>query len=156
MVPELADEAKQRQESANVSLETVMARKLTPVIQSAPVAGFLCILTSSGPAVRHEIRPMNQMEHSRSTTPLSAANTANPISVHFEELKREMAGFLEVFSHWVDRRRRALSDDKEQHAKVLGEQREATEALKRHYQQLQQKRQEITNGTLSACRLSMV
>ena len=89
---------------------------------------------------------MSSVDYSRSNTPLNAANTANPISQHFDELKREMHGFLSVFNRWIDERRRTLTDDKELFLKTLNEERETVEALKKQHQSLLQKKQQITQG----------
>lgn len=89
--------------------------------------------------------------NSRSNTPMksgnSAAVTANPISVHFEELKREMGDFMSIFNQWIDERRRTLTDDKEMYLKTLREERDTAEALKRQHQQLLSKKQQIFAST---------
>lgn len=90
------------------------------------------------------------MDVSRSTTPLNAANAANPVSQHFDELRREMDSFLNVFHQWIDERRRTLSDDKEMYLRTLQEERDTVEALKRQHQQLLGKKQTIINGTFNS------
>lgn len=43
------------------------------------------------------------------------------ISLHFEELKREMHQFGAIFTDWVADKRRALTDDKESFLKTISE-----------------------------------
>jgi hypothetical protein len=43
------------------------------------------------------------------------------ISLHFEELKREMTQFGQSFNDWVGEKRRILTDDKENYLKTLTE-----------------------------------
>lgn len=84
---------------------------------------------------------------SRSTTPLNAANAANPVSQHFGELRREMDSFLSIFNQWIDERRRTLTDDKDMYLRTLQEEKDTVEALKRQHQQLLSKKQSIVSGT---------
>ena len=86
------------------------------------------------------------MDVTRSSTPLNAANTANPVSQHFDELRREMDTFLVHFNHWIDERRRTLTDEKEMCQRTVQEERDTVEALRRQHQQLLAKKQTIING----------
>lgn len=88
------------------------------------------------------------MDLSRSNTPLHAANAANPVSAHFDELKRDITSFLALFNQWIDERRRTLTDDKEMYLKTLAEERDTVEALKRQHQQLVAKKQQISQGRI--------
>lgn len=46
---------------------------------------------------------------------------ASLVTSHFEELKRELDGFTELFLEWTDQRRRVLMDDKEAYLRTLSE-----------------------------------
>lgn len=43
------------------------------------------------------------------------------LSLHFEELKKEMGQFGQAFNDWVGDKRRILTDDKENYLKTLAE-----------------------------------
>lgn len=43
------------------------------------------------------------------------------LSLHFEELKREMSDFGATFNDWIADKRRVLTDDKENFLKTLAE-----------------------------------
>ena len=43
------------------------------------------------------------------------------LSLHFEELKKEMTQFGQSFNDWVGEKRRILTDDKENFLKTLAE-----------------------------------
>lgn len=43
------------------------------------------------------------------------------LSLHFEELKREMAQFGATFNDWIGEKRKVLTDDKENFLKTLAE-----------------------------------
>lgn len=43
------------------------------------------------------------------------------LSLHFEELKKEMSQFGQSFNDWVEEKRRILTDDKENFLKTLAE-----------------------------------
>lgn len=43
------------------------------------------------------------------------------LNLHFDELKREMSQFGQIFNDWVGDKRRILTDDKENFLKTLAE-----------------------------------
>jgi hypothetical protein len=43
------------------------------------------------------------------------------LSLHFEELKREMSQFGATFNDWIGEKRKVLTDDKENFLKILSE-----------------------------------
>lgn len=63
------------------------------------------------------------------------------LSLHFEELKREMSQFGATFSDWVRDKREILTDGKDVFLKTLAEEADAVEGLKKQYAQLQALRQ---------------
>ena len=85
------------------------------------------------------------------------------VTSHFEELKKELDSFTDLFSQWTEQRRRVVLDDKEAYLRTLAEEQghhsfkyklksdvclDTVEALKKQYQQLLQEKQNITDGMI--------